>query len=71
MRKGEQENLSVTGKISGKRSRGRKRLKYKDSISRWANMKVIELLKITKDRKGWKSMIANVLEEQGTGGGGA
>ena len=66
MCKGELENLSMTGKISGKRSRGRKRLTYMDSISRWANMKVIEVLKIMKDRKGWKSMIVNVLEEQDT-----
>ena len=66
MCKGELENVSVTGKVSGKRSRGRKGLMYMDSKGRRANMKVIELLKITKNRKGWKSVIANILEEQGT-----
>ncbi len=35
MRKEELENLSVTGKISGKRSRGRQKLTYIASISRW------------------------------------
>ena len=41
MRKEELENLSVTGKINGKRSRGRQRLTYIARISRW--MKITEV----------------------------
>ena len=66
MRKEGLENLSVTGKINGKRSRGRQRLTYIASISRWMNATEQEVLNTTKDRKKWKSMIANVLVGQGT-----
>ena len=55
------EHLSVTGKISGKQSGGRQRLTYIASLSRWMNVAEQELLKTTKDRKKWKSMIADVL----------
>jgi len=66
MRKEELEHLSMTGKIDGKRSRGRQRLTYTASISRWTSITEREILKTTKDRKRWKSMIANVLVGQGT-----
>ena len=66
MRKEGLENLSVTGKINGKRSRGRQRITYIASISRWMNATEQEVLNTTKDRKKWKSMIANVLVGQGT-----
>ena len=66
IRKEELEHLCVTGKISGKRSRGRRRLAYIAGLSRWMNVAEQELLKTTKDRKRWKSMIADVLAGHGT-----
>lgn len=66
MRKEALEHLSVTGKINGRRSRGRQRLTYIESISRWTRVSEQELLKTSKDRKRWKAMIANVLAGQGT-----
>ena len=66
MRKEELENLSVTGKINGKRIRGRQRLTYIASISRWMKITEVDVLKTTKHRKSWKSMIADVLTGQGT-----
>ena len=66
MHKEELENLSVAGKINGKRSRGRQRLTYIASISKWMKITEVDILKTTEDRKSWKSMIADVLTGQGT-----
>jgi ribosomal 50S subunit-associated protein YjgA (DUF615 family) len=51
MRKEGLENLSVTGKICGKRSRGRQRLTFMASLSKWSQLSVQELLITAKDRQ--------------------
>ena len=51
MRKEKLENLSLTGKINGKRSGGRQRLTYIASISRWMEITEVDILKTTKERK--------------------
>ena len=66
MRKQELEALSATGKIEGTRSRGRQRQTYLKSLSEWANVSSITILHETRDRKRWKSMIANALRGHGT-----
>ena len=66
MRKEGLENLSITGKIDGRRSRGRQRLTYIGSISKWTNRTEQNILKATKDRRMWKSIIANVPTGYGT-----
>ena len=60
MRKDELENVVLTGKIEGTRNRGRKRLTYISSLSKCLDLSNTELLKATKDRELWKTMIANV-----------
>ena len=62
MRKGELENLSLTGKIEGKRARGRQRDTFMKSLARIldGNWTTGSLLQATADRKRWQSMIANV-----------
>jgi len=62
------ENLVLTGKIEGKRSRGRQRQKFITSLNKDLNMgrSDLELLKLSTDRTGWKTMIANALKGQGT-----
>ena len=51
MRKEKLENLSLTGKINGKRSGGRQRLTNIASISRWMEITEVDILKTTKERK--------------------
>ncbi len=73
MRKGGLENLSLTGRIQGKRARGRQRMTYMESLCKWmntqlrdGNVTVQKVLRTTSDRILWRAMIANVLKEQGT-----
>ena len=60
------EHLAVTGKIEGKKGRGRLRFGYVKGLSTWANVEAEELMKTTKSRIEWRAMIANALEEHGT-----
>ena len=76
MRKERLENLTLTGRIEGKRSRGRQRLTYLGSLSKWMAAQLPErergkvseqaLLRTTKNRKLWRTMIADVLAGHGT-----
>ena len=61
MRKEGLEELFITGKIEGRRDRGRQRLTYLDSMAKWTGVPREELLRMSKDRSGWKFMIANVI----------
>ena len=56
------EHLSLTGRIEGVRARGRQREKYMDGIRRvTGGVKTApELIQMARERKVWKSMIANV-----------
>ena len=59
------ENVSMTGKIDGRRARGRQRQKFMDGIlaelgNGWTSGRVIQL---ARDRKGWQTMIANVIDD--------
>ena len=70
MRKEGLEELALTGMINGKRGRGRPRMMYLRSIAEWTAKSEQDLLRTSKDRKRWKSMIADVLGGHGTRGGG-
>ena len=66
MRRGGMENLALTGMIDGRRGRGRPREKYLDSLVKVTNgrvMTAVQLIRATSDRKEWKSMVADVLED--------
>ena len=65
------EYLSITGKIEGKRSRGRQRITFIESLGSWLtengnNTNNNSLLQLAEDRFEWKVMIANVCSRQGT-----
>ena len=58
------ENVCMTGRIDGRRARGRQRQKFMDRIleklgNGWTAGRVFQL---ARDRKGWQTMIANVYD---------
>lgn len=60
MRKGQLENIAMTGRLNGRRGRGRPRLTYIRSLSNWLQAGEVETLRETGNRERWKTMIANV-----------
>ena len=65
MRREQLENLSLTGRVSGRRGRGRPRVKYMDGLKRamGGGLRTGEVLQMTRDREVWKSVIANVFND--------
>ena len=60
------EHLVITGKMEGRRGRGRQREQMIDSLAAWMDMdKTASAISAAKDRAVWKDMIANALG-QGT-----
>ena len=60
MRRGGIENIITTGKIEGRRSRGRPREMILDSLTGWCERRSpTELMACMKDRVLWRSIIAN------------
>ena len=60
MRKGRLDHLLTTGKIEGKRSRGRQRIKIRDGrpIAAWLGRSTAEMFVDARDREKWKVVIA-------------
>ncbi|GFO18842.1 hypothetical protein PoB_004534700 [Plakobranchus ocellatus] len=55
-----------TGMLEGKRSKGKQREKLIEGLADWLKAgKSLEAIEATKDRKKWRTMIANAVE-QGT-----
>ena len=65
MRKGKLEHLLTTGKIEGKRSRGRQRIKTQDGIAAWLGRSTAEMFVDARDREKWKVMIAYACNRHG------
>ena len=65
MRKGKLEHLLSTGKIEGKRSRGRQRIKIQDGIAAWLGRNTAEMFVDARDREKWKVMIAYACNRHG------
>ncbi|GFN84853.1 hypothetical protein PoB_001135900 [Plakobranchus ocellatus] len=66
MRREKLENLVTTGMLEGKRSRGKQREKLIEGLADWLKAgKSLEVIEATKDRKKWRTMIANAVK-QGT-----
>ena len=62
MRRKGVENLSLTGKMEGKRARGRQRMTYLSNIKEWTNRtNGNELIQACQDREVWRSMIVDAL----------
>ena len=65
IRKDGLENLTMTGRIEGKRSGGRRRVTWMSSVKGWLQEKgvkhqKVELIESTRNRKLWHGMIAYV-----------
>ena len=65
MRRGKIEHLVTSGKIHGKRSRGRQREKITDCLSCWLRETPINIMHAVGDRARYRAMIANA-HEHGT-----
>ena len=66
IRNKELENIIVTGKLDGKRSRGRPRMTYLNSLSRWFGVEERELIRLAQSREEWKTLASYVLKGYGT-----
>ncbi|GFO44745.1 eukaryotic translation initiation factor 3 subunit f [Plakobranchus ocellatus] len=62
------EHLAATGKIEGKRSRGRQRITFIENLKSWAIGKDNNnnFIRLTENRYEWRNMTANVCSIQGT-----
>ena len=60
------ENIVVTGKIEGERSRGSPRLKFMKSLSQLLKISEVEIIERTRNREEWRTMTANVRTGYGT-----
>ena len=63
------EFLSLTGKVEGKRDRGKQRITFLDSLCNSATggqSKGLNFLKLSEDRDVWRGMVANVCSRSGT-----
>ena len=66
MRNKDIENLSISGKIEGKRCRGRQRITYAKSLSDWIGVDEATMMRTSLDRIYWATMTANARERHGT-----
>ena len=59
------EALVITGKVEGRRARGRQRQKYLDSLCTYLedNVSPTQLIRATEDRLLWHDMVANVVND--------
>ena len=63
MRRQQLESSCITGRLEGRRGRGRPRIKLLDSLAKavGGGTRPVELLQMTRRREDWRSMVANVL----------
>ena len=61
MRKDRTEKLALTGKIAGKRPRGRQRVKFLQRIAEWNEKSAIELIHCMDGMKNWHKLVASVI----------
>ena len=63
------EHLALTGKIEGKKSKGRPRKTYLNSLNSWVTGKEksnISFLRLSDQRDEWRTMITDVWHRLGT-----
>ena len=65
MREEQLESVCLTGKIEGRRGRGRPRIKFVDGLARAAgtNLPPARMLQLTRSRSEWRSMVDNVFRD--------
>ena len=59
------EKIILTGKIAGKRARGRQMITFLQRIAEWSGVSGVELLQCTGNRNKWHKLAADVTR-QGT-----
>ena len=59
--KGRIEKLALTGKIAGKRARGRQRVMFLLRIAECNEKPAIELVQCTERRSNWHKLVADVI----------
>ena len=48
---------ALTGKIEGRRSRGRQRKTWIDDVKEWSGLTTSEIGTRARDRKGWRKLV--------------
>src|SRR3984893_6262918 len=66
MRNKEIESIIKSGRIEGKRCKGRQRITYTKSLSEWINVGEVEMIRSTTDREKWNTMTVNAGNRQDT-----
>ena len=61
LRKDGMEKIILTGKIAGKRARGRQRITFLQRIAEWSGMSGIELIQCTENRSEWHKLVADFI----------
>src|ERR1700730_7173055 len=61
MRNKEIESIIISGKIEGKRCKGRQRITYTKSLSEWMNVEEVHMIRFAADRDIQKTMTPSKL----------